>query len=574
MTDAYKLEKGSSASNSLEEANSTHDSVDQNDIVPGTVHLIDVLNVLHVKKSSGQKDIILIPPPSSNPNDPLRWSRLKKNLQFGFLWFWSFILALSSNWNGPYWTVMVEDLNTDFNQLNISSAICFLFLGVGCVLLQPTAMKLGRRFVYLMCSLLSVVGNAIGATTKNVQYLFAAMAFVGLSAAPVDSLVEISSTDVFFLHERASKLSMLIFALYAGCDIGPTISGYVGDNTDFKRGFWILALISGVMFIAQIFIMEDTTFYREDVTNEKEVIHQIKSHETEIEALKSGVINSKEMNVTGEYVEEDDDSSVDYSIPKRTYWQRMKLFELEFNDPRSWFTIFSRPFLMVIFPPIVWGGIVYGAQMMWLSLLATTQSQIFSEYYGFSTSSTGLTNLAPFVGSIVGMFYGGNMVDWLSIKMAKRNNGIMEPEFRLWAMIVPTVLNAGGLLAYGLASENHAPWPIAVVLGQGLLGFSMSSTGPISLTYAIDSYPKLASEGLVIMLFIRNMIGCGFTFAIQPWLDRNGLVVTTWLMFMLSLVINGSFIFMIIFGKRFRKMTKNNYYKLCDPNFGEFFKRS
>lgn len=560
------------ASNLVKNVSSKDVSVDENDIVPGTVHLIDILNVLEVKKKKGNDNIILIPPPSSNPNDPLRWSRLKKNLQFGFLWFWSFILALSSNWNGPYWTVLVEELNTGYMQLNISSAICFLFLGVGCVILQPTAMKLGRRFVYLMCSLLSVMGNAVGATTKNVQYLYAANALVGLSAAPVDSLVEISSTDVFFLHERASKLSMLIFALYAGCDIGPTISGYVGNNTNYKRGFWILALISGVMFIAQLFLMEDTTFYREESSTEKEVLKQIKSHETEIEAIKSGQIDPKHVQSTEQYVD-DDDSSIDFSIPKRTYWQRMKIFELEYNDPRSWFTIFSRPFMMVMFPPIVWGGIVYGAQMMWLSLLATTQSQIFYTQYGFSTSSTGLTNLAPFVGSIIGMFYGGNFVDWLSIKLAERNNGIMEPEFRLWAMILPTLFNAGGLLAYGLAPENHAPWPIAVVLGQGFLGFAMSSTGPISLTYAIDSYPELASEGLVIMLFIRNMIGCGFTFAIQPWLDRNGLVVTTWLMFMLSVVINGSFIFMILFGKKFRKMTKKNYYKFCDPYYGEFFKK-
>lgn len=56
------------------------------DFVPGTVHLIDIHNAFNVKKDlTSKKNIILQPQPSSNPNDPLRWSNMKKKLQFGFL---------------------------------------------------------------------------------------------------------------------------------------------------------------------------------------------------------------------------------------------------------------------------------------------------------------------------------------------------------------------------------------------------------------------------------------------------------------------------------------------------------
>lgn len=113
----------------------------------------------------------------------------------------------------------------------------------------------------------------------------------------------------------------------------------------------------------------------------------------------------------------------------------------------------------------------------------------------------------------------------------------------------------------------------SVVLGQGALGFAMSSSGSICITYAIDSYPKVASEGIVLMLFIRNMMGMGFSYAILPWINRNGLVVVTWLMFMLSIIINGSFIVMLVFGKRFRRWTAAHYEKVSEPRYGEFFKR-
>ena len=49
--------------------------------VPGTIHLVDPEGVLRVKHASGdQKDIILVPAPSDDPNDPLNWSARRKNL--------------------------------------------------------------------------------------------------------------------------------------------------------------------------------------------------------------------------------------------------------------------------------------------------------------------------------------------------------------------------------------------------------------------------------------------------------------------------------------------------------------
>ncbi|SGZ55583.1 CIC11C00000003152 [Sungouiella intermedia] len=541
--------------------------IDHDELIPGTVHLVDVAHNLHIQRK-GESDIILQPQPLKNVNDPLRWSQRKKNLQFLLLFIWSFFLAVTVNWSGPFWTEWTEEFNCTYDQLNVSSALCFLFLGLGCLFLQPTAMKLGRRFVYLTCTLLAIVANAIGINATNVQYLMAINAISGFAAAPVDSLVEISSTDVFFTHERASKLSWLVLALYFGSDIGPVVAGYLPD---WRWAFRLQVIIFCVLFVFQLFLMEDSTFARkdEDELTEENILEQMRSREIVLSAVESGVVSEKDNKIkhiiSGANSEESGEEELEGT--KRGYWKSMQLLELEFNERRPWHVIFIRPFFMISFPAIIWGGISYGAQMMWLSLLATTQSEIYTTYYNFSTASTGLTNLAPLIGSFFGMLYGGPFVDWLSIKMAKRNNGILEAEFRLWPTIGVMVINAAGLLAYGLGSVNVEPWPLSVVVGQGFLGFAMSSSGPITMTYAIECYPKLASEGLVLMLFVRNLIGTGFTWALQAWLDHNGLTVVTWLMFMLSLVINGAFIIFIIWGKTFRKMTRSYYYKISNKNF-------
>ena len=49
--------------------------------VPGTVHLLDLEGILIAKHASGsQRDIVLVPSPSSDPNDPLNWSARRKLL--------------------------------------------------------------------------------------------------------------------------------------------------------------------------------------------------------------------------------------------------------------------------------------------------------------------------------------------------------------------------------------------------------------------------------------------------------------------------------------------------------------
>ncbi|ODV79883.1 putative ion transporter [Suhomyces tanzawaensis NRRL Y-17324] len=551
--------------------------------VPGTIHLIDMAGNLKLKKEHG--DIILQPQPSSNPNDPLRWSFRKKVLQFTLLWVWAFFLALSVGFTGPLWTEWVTVLNTNFKELGNTQALIFLGLGLGCLFLQPTALKLGRRFVYIGCTILVIGALILGSQSNSIKFMYPFQFLAGIAAAPVDSLVEISSTDVFFVHQRSTAISLLILALYAGNYVGPVVSGYVNDGIGWRWTFYIQIIIYGVLLVIQIFLMEDTTFRREHRLSdlEEEILRGIKSRDTVLAAVKSGELTQDDLeknkhlrtvvSINESHSSSSDAASVDESIPLRTYWQRRKFMELEYNDQRSWFTIWYRPFLLANIPAFIWGGVLYGAQMMWLSLIAVTLSQVYSsEPYGWEANGVGLTNLSSFVGSVIGMFYGGYFVDWLVIKLARRNNGILEPEFRIWAMVVPTLINAAGILAYGLGASNGAKWPIPVVVGQGFLGFAMSSSGAICLAYAVDSYERVASEGLVLMLFTRNMIGMVFTFAFQPWLQRCGFNLTTWLLFMMSLVINGTFILMIIYGKRFRRWSAAWYDKVADPFYGEVFR--
>ncbi|KAI5966814.1 uncharacterized protein KGF55_000223 [Candida pseudojiufengensis] len=534
-------------------------SIENYEILPGTVHLVDIGQNLNVKKA-GDGDIILHPQPTNNPNDPLTWSKGKRAFQFSLIWFWGFMVAGSFNFMGPLYTAWIEDFGVTLNQILIGSGLGFLFLGTGVTIIQPTGLKLGKQFVYNVCTILSIVACAFGSQTKDIAYFYAFKIVIGLAASPVDSLVEISSTDMFFQHERSTAISWLVMALYGGSDLFPVAAGYIADSMHWSWTYYVQIMIYVPLLIVQIFFMEDSTFRRGGSKNnedslEEGILKQIKSNETNEQVATSE--DSKEQ------VEIEVASVNSSELPKRTYWENRNWVHREYNDKRSWFQIFLRPFTLITFPAVVWGGIIYGGQMCWISLIVNLQAAIYSNPpYNFSVGIVGLTTLGMFFGNVVGMFYGGPFIDWLAVKLARRNHGILEPEHRLHAMLVPTVLNAAGVLAFGLGAYYGSHWTISVVIGMGFMGFAMTSSGSCSLVYAVECYGKLGSECIVLMLFIRNMIGMAFTFGIGPWMDAAGTYTTTWLMFMLSLIINGSYLILIFWGKTFRRWTKDRYERM------------
>lgn len=52
---------------------------------PGTVRL-------ELAKEDGEHDIVLQPRPTSSPNDPLNWTRWRKNLNFGLSCFYALMV--------------------------------------------------------------------------------------------------------------------------------------------------------------------------------------------------------------------------------------------------------------------------------------------------------------------------------------------------------------------------------------------------------------------------------------------------------------------------------------------------
>jgi hypothetical protein len=91
--------------------------------------------------------------------------------------------------------------------------------------------------------------------------------------------------------------------------------------------------------------------------------------------------------------------------------------------------------------------------------------------------------------------------DFLVKWMARRNNGIHEPEFRLLTLVVPLLMGILFTAIYGQAAQypDRYHWmAIVFPLNGYYLAFIGANTA--GSTYLLDSYPTRAGPVLVVIL--------------------------------------------------------------------------
>lgn len=117
------------------------------------------------------------------------------------------------------------------------------------------------------------------------------------------------------------------------------------------------------------------------------------------------------------------------------------------------------PFLMLPLPITLFTGLIFGIYQIFFNCMAALSSGVLSaEPYNMAPTSVGLTFLSPFLAIVPGAILGGWVCDRWTVRCARRNGGVSEPEHKLWLMIVPTILSPLGLIMMSLGVAYNGEW--------------------------------------------------------------------------------------------------------------------
>ncbi|KAI0105384.1 MFS general substrate transporter [Hypoxylon sp. NC0597] len=504
--------------------------------VPGTALLTDVvgsdnyhshgeLNTSALRHGKGRdSDVLLVPQPSNSPNDPLNWSLLKKDLMLFFICIDTAVVGAWGPMITPGFVEMTSQFGISYNKLNGDLGYGILMIGLSCFVTNSMAVVWGRRPIFLLGNLLLFISSIGGFYAHSFNSLlgFRLIGCIGMS--PFEVLVTTTIADIYFVHQRGVRLAAWGLCLSIGVGGGTIISGYIIQNLGWNWTYGICAIMFGIWIIVLFLFCPETAYRRDDSLNTdlgtgQKHLNQITRNDNvkKVEGGSPGTGDVIEVEI--EAIER---ATIDngWSEKKHSYWHDLKIFHGRVSDDPFW-KVLARPFMMLIFPQVLFSFFAYGLTTSWLVVVGSVLAQLFTAPpYNFSVSGVGLVSIASLIGALIGAFVSGPIADWIIKMMSRRNGGIYEPEFRLVLIVITFVLGGMSFFGFGWSLQEQDPW-IAPVIFYGLQYFSVGFMTIAVYGYLTDCHRDKAPEAFAA-INLRNIYSFGMNYFISDWISSQG----------------------------------------------------
>ncbi|KIX03501.1 uncharacterized protein Z518_07054 [Rhinocladiella mackenziei CBS 650.93] len=80
-----------------------------------------------------------------------------------------------------------------------------------------------------------------------------------------------------------------------------------------------------------------------------------------------------------------------------------------------------------------------------------------------------------------------------------------------------------GLMLWGCGIQNRLPSMVSIV-GTAITYGVLCAVSAVGMTDVVDSYRPLAGETMTILTAFKNTFAFGLSFAVFPWLAKDGFV--------------------------------------------------
>ncbi|KAI9730031.1 MAG: hypothetical protein M1818_008300 [Claussenomyces sp. TS43310] len=242
--------------------------------------------------------------------------------------------------------------------------------------------------------------------------------------------------------------------------------------------------------------------------------------------------------------------------PRQTFVQQLRPCNGRLHND-NWLRVAIRPFILFLYPAVLWSSIVYACSIGWLIVLSESVADIYrnKDTYDFSALSTGLIYISPFIGGILGTAVAGKVSDIIVRAMTRRNGGLYEPEFRLVMAGPVAIATVIGLMGFGWSAQSRDAWIVPTIF-FGVISFGCSLGSTTAITFCVDSYRQYAGEALVTLNFSKNIFhGLVFSLFFPSWLTHDGSKTVFLCLGGIQLALLLLTIPMYIYGKRARMWT-------------------
>ena len=480
--------------------------------MPGTVLLDELaaqsMAVTHdLKHGRGKNaDLILIPQPSEDPNDPLNWPQSQKDLQLAILGLGATVFAACF---GPLLVpgmmVISKELHISVTKVAQLGGYQLLVVGATGPFVCAISSKYGKRPVFLFSGMMGIIGTIIGGCANDYHLLLVGRIVQGFATSAFESIVVTVIGDMYFIHERGLRISLLNFILGAVSSLVSVITGPITTNLGWKFCFWVLLPFCCVQWILMILFCPETSYNRD-------ALYNLDTNTTE-NYDKLAKLEHKNLD--------QEDSTPTEGTARKSFRQRLAPVGGIYSSDNL-IRLILAPFLSLTNLAALWVIVMSGLLVGWYVAVSFIMAQWFTPApYNYSAADVGYLNIGPTLGGLCASVFMSAVSDPIIRFAAKHNKGIYEPEFRLFPMVVCFIFTILGLALYGHGLQSYWTPPVTAVI-HAILLFGILVGAIASSAYILDAFRDMSNEVFIMMMAFKNFFFYGMSYYVNNWIARGG----------------------------------------------------
>lgn len=440
---------------------------------------------LESRQADPQGNAVLDQDEALHPDHPMNFSPWKKRGIMVAL-AWSGFLA---NYGASAHLTAFLKMSITFGvtPVDVANTIGYGLLGiaVGPIFWNPLSKTIGRRYTYLLGSILYLPCVVWCALSKSYSVFVAARICAGLASAFSQTVPPATIADIYPKQVRGSKLSTYGVAVIIAPAFSPLICSLVVNDHDWPLIYWIVLAFGGIQFLLFFFLVPETLW-------------------TEIDDVHADTDNMQVHDVTRN----------GRRGPAWMPWQH----------PKEFGHMILMPITMLRFLPILIPSFYYGTLFAWSVGLTIVGPQLFeAPPYNFKPIPTGCTYLAYGLGAILGKWSGGTVGDIIVTRFSHRQGGIRKPEYRLWALVPILPFFFIGLFIFGITFEKQKHW-MGPLVGGALAYYCLAASTGILQTYVLETYLTRSMDTQAIFIFFKAIAGFAVSYFAIQWEVESSLI--------------------------------------------------
>ncbi|KAK6338599.1 hypothetical protein TWF696_009411 [Orbilia brochopaga] len=457
----------------------------------------------------GPAGIILDPQPDDHESDPLNWPTWRREAALWTIGLYSLIGGGQTPILAAGFNNVAAAFGVSTADVALTTGIYMLGLALGAVIVSPFAIIYGKRPLYLAGAVLFCAASIWSAASPSYASLVVARLIMGIGVSPCECLPSAYLSEIFYLHERGFRLGIYTLLLLGGKNLVPLVSGIIIEAKGWRWVFWIVSIIVGALvFLLFLFVPETYWVRYAHAPQRPSLIHRLSgltrsslhiithkhgkgdaskdAKDGTSEKAKAGTGDgnvlegvppeaSASAGVQPHPDPQQSSSQADEQPqkekpkqatladlpghksqlpnlkytrhgPKASFKSQLSVYNGRLREDSFWKSL-ARPMVLFAYPAILWSTVVYSLSVVWLIVLSETVAHIYqTNPYNFNQLQTGMVYISPFIGGVLGSAVAGKLSDAIVKFMAKKNDGIYEPEFRLVMGIGVAIATSAGLM--------------------------------------------------------------------------------------------------------------------------------